>query len=88
MWQDLKLLVVDPKVQRLKLRVRDTIGFTTITVGSIEVSVCSTNHFLLCLHLCCVRNLSGVFPALKVCVVLCGFSLKSLVDELLGCVYM
>ncbi|CAK9198291.1 unnamed protein product [Sphagnum troendelagicum] len=35
--QDLKLLVVDPKVQRLKLRVRDTIGFTTITVGSIEV---------------------------------------------------
>jgi hypothetical protein len=33
----LKLLVVDPKVQRLKLRVRDTIGFTTITVGSIEV---------------------------------------------------
>jgi len=37
--QDLKLLVVDPKVQRLRLRVRDTVGFTTITVGSIEVSL-------------------------------------------------
>jgi hypothetical protein len=35
--QDLKLLVVDPKVQRLRLRVRDAVGFTTITVGSIEV---------------------------------------------------